>query len=440
MRKRLRYLSLPLLAACGSIAACSSDPDPAPTPPGTALAAQLEKDTGTKWTVFTDPRSREIRFLAPATAVQIDAGSPEQKARAFFGRYAAALHSTASTDELQLVSTAVDARGGTHIRFSHTLPGTRLPVFGSGTTAHFTAAGAVYWLQTDFRADLADLDASAATLTKDMAISKALAHVKATCGASPREPVANDAELGVHSDPERPAALAYRVRVFAQSERCVAPSVFIDAASGKAIEIEERAHAAAATNVHGSRYYRANEGADVKTIDIRSIGTQAAPRYAMVSEDAPGERVITKVFGSESPIETSNPREWDPTPASPQGAAVDAQFYIRLALPFLRQFAGRSEAHNWLPGSPLWLDVHAFVHDNGKSNDFGANATAIYDSDTGRDVVYFGDGNFPAVANALPWSAAYDVVAHELAHLITDHTSALKYEKESARSTSRSPT
>jgi len=47
------------------------------------------------------------------------------------------------------------------------------------------------------------------------------------------------------------------------------------------------------------------------------------------------------------------------------------------------------------------------------------------------DTIHFGDGNFPAVPNALPFSAAYDVVAHELTHLVTAHTSNLKYERES---------
>ena len=77
MRSFRRHVGFPLLATCASIAACSSDPDPVP------LADRLEKDTGTKWTVYTDPRSHEIRFLkafalivAGGTVMKFVAGTP----------------------------------------------------------------------------------------------------------------------------------------------------------------------------------------------------------------------------------------------------------------------------------------------------------------------------------------------------------------------------
>lgn len=64
------------------LAACSSDPD---SPPD--LRNKLQSDTGTEWAVFSDPRSLEVRFLAPVRPVVIGNGSPEEKARAFFERY-----------------------------------------------------------------------------------------------------------------------------------------------------------------------------------------------------------------------------------------------------------------------------------------------------------------------------------------------------------------
>ena len=424
-----RYVGFPLLVACASVVACSTDADPA----APDLAGQLEKDTGMKWTVYTDPRSHEVRFMSPERPVQIGAGTPEEKARAFFARYSAALHTSGKADELRIVSSATDARGGVHIRFEHFLPGTDLPVFASGSTAHFTAEGAVYWLQSDFRADLADVD-GIATVTKETAIAKALAHVKTSCGAVSGEPTAAAADLGVLSDPETHAALAYRVEISAQSEECIAPSVFIDAKSGVALKIEERAHGIDVT-AHGSRFGRLNDAADTKTISVSSVpGGSGSPRFQMITAEDPSTRVLTRGFNqsrrSSRVIESQTLSEWDQSSPA-KGAAVDAHHHAQKALQFLRPFASRFEPHGRAFVMPLSRDLNVYVHDNTKANRFGANAFAEFDAIQKTDNVHFGDGNFPKVPNALPFSAAFDVVTHEVTHLVTEHTSNLKYERES---------
>lgn len=52
MLRMRSFVALPLLAACVTITACSSDPA-APVP----LDEQLESDTGTKWAVYVEPSS-----------------------------------------------------------------------------------------------------------------------------------------------------------------------------------------------------------------------------------------------------------------------------------------------------------------------------------------------------------------------------------------------
>lgn len=417
MRRLRRYLALPLVAALGAIGACSSDPPADPD-----LASQLERDTGMKWNVFVDPRDHEVRFLAPEAPVQIGSGTPEENAREFFTRYGAALHASGKSDELNLVSDVTDPRGGRHIRFEHTLPGTGLPVFHAGTTAHFTADGSVYWMVTDFRADLAGLDPSA-TVTKEAASSIAIAHIKASCGASRSEPVAARTELGVLSDPETPAALVHRVLVSAQTERCIAPSVFVNARTGVVLSVEERSRSLATTEVGGSRFFRTNDSRDKKSINITFSGPRpSVARYSMISEAAPNERVFTHSFGSDSAIETTDATLWDAaSPPRGRGAAVDAHHLVGQGLFFLRSFDSRRAARS--AGAPaLGHDVHVFVHDNSSNN--GAYAHADWDLVNGRDTVSFGDGD-PSVPSELPYAAAYDVVAHELTHLVTKHTSAL---------------
>jgi thermolysin len=419
MQRFRRYAVLSLLASCASAAGCSSDPD-AGAPD---LASRLEQDTGVTWTVYADPRSHEVRFLAPRTPVAIGTGTPEEKARAFFARYRDALHASDRADEVRLVSSATDMRGGIHIRFEHFLPGTSLPVFDVGSTAHFTADGAVYWLETDFRAELPALDAHA-SVTKEAALTAAVAHVQASCGTLASTPTATLAELGVLSDPSLPVTLAYRVPVAVRSTDCVAPQVVVDAKSGLPIRLEEHAHAADA-KAYGSRLYPPGNSDDLKTINVRSKGT-TPPRYEMFSEGEPGRRVVTHDFNSGAIIETADPVVWDAA-ARGAGAGVDAHFHTSIALEFLRRRTGSFMAHGKVQGSPLFLDVQVFVHDNSAGEE---NAGGRFDMVTGQDSVFFGDGGYPAVANQLPLSAAYDVVAHEVAHLVTSHTSQLLYALE----------
>ena len=51
--------------------------------------------------------------------MQLGTGTPEEQARAFFTRYKATLHASGSADEIRIASTAIDPRGGSHIRVEH---------------------------------------------------------------------------------------------------------------------------------------------------------------------------------------------------------------------------------------------------------------------------------------------------------------------------------
>jgi Zn-dependent metalloprotease len=424
MRKSLhRLVALASLVAFAGLAGCSSDPQ-APD-----LSQQLEKDTGASWTVYTDPRSNEVRFLAPKTPVQIGSGSPEENARAFFTRYRDSLHASGRADELQLVGSATDSRGNLHLRFAHFLPGTELPIFGAGSTAHFTPEGAVYWLETDFRADLADLDAHA-SVTKEDAMAAALAHVQAECGVTGAPPVVAATDLGVLSDPETRATLAYRVAVTAPESSCLAPAVLVDATTGAPLKIEEGGHSVQEPTVGGSLFFRVKDFRDVKPISVTQVSGSAS-RFQMVSDDTSNLRVLTRSFATGAIIQTNDIAHWDES-SSAKGAAADAHFHTRKALAFLRPFAANFDAHG-KSGLvfPLSRDVNATVHDQSAANSNGSNAFANIDPVTKGDIIHFGDGNVALHPNELPYSAAYDVVAHELTHLITFRTSNLKYENQS---------
>lgn len=279
MKRNRGYLALPFLAACASFAACSSDPEPSAD-----LGTRLEKDTGVAWTVYVDPRSSEVRFLAPASPVRIGGGTPDENARAFFAHYRESLHASGKPDELRPVSAITDARGGLHLRYEHFLPGTELRVFDSGTTAHFTADGALIWLQTDFHADLESVD-PAPMVPREAAIGTAIAHLQASCGAMTGTPVVGTHELGVLAGEEGKPTLVYRSTLDTKSERCTAPTVFVDARTGAPLRLEERVHDVQGL-VRGSRAQLINEAGDVKTIDVSVDPASKTPKYLMVTETA----------------------------------------------------------------------------------------------------------------------------------------------------------
>lgn len=376
-----------------------------------------------KWVVYTDPRDHEVRFLAPASPVTVGSGSPEEQARAFFTTYKDALHATGAADEIELQSSMTDARGNVHIRFSHRLPGTTLPVFGAGSTAHFTADGSLYWLITDFREGLTKLPSSA-RVAESAAVATATAHASSQCKMT-GAPASAVAQLGVRADPEAEPALVYRIALEPAGGDCIAPAVLVDATTGAPLALEERATSLEPT-VGGSRFYRLNDFRDVKPISVTAAPAQPA-LFQMASDDENSTRVITHAT-SGAVITTSDPAHWDESSPA-KGAAADGHYFTRQALAYLRSFAAGADAHGRAYVYPLALDVHATVHDNSEANSFGYNAYALFDGT--RDTIHFGDGVSASAPNALPFSAAYDVVAHELTHLVTSHTSNLKYERES---------
>ena len=420
--KNIRRLSaLSLLVACGSLAACSSDPAPDPD-----LAARLEADSGVKWTVYRDPDTQEVRFVAPAKPVQIAGATPEDKARGFFTRYGDAFGTKGNEIELSLART--DRRGGKHLRFVHKIAGTDVRALDVGTTAHFTDDGSVTWFEVAFRGDLDKVDAKP-KLAQDEAIGKAIAHVKATCGAIKGDAKSDGVELGASVTQPGPSRLVYRVGVTVASERCGSPAVLVDAKDGSIVALEERQHAIDAT-AGGTRFELVGDAADVKTFSVTSVADASGPRYQMTSDAPARRRVLTKDARNGEVFETRRISQWD-TSSSARGAAVDAHFHTERALVFLRSVgdAQIAEGHRF-PGVPLDLDVNAFVHIvDPKTGGPVFNAFARVEN--GQDTIRFGDGDTNVDPDVLPLSASFDVTAHELTHLITAHTSALKYERES---------
>ena len=104
-----------------------------------------------------------------------------------------------------------------------------------------------------------------------------------------------------------------------------------------------------------------------------------------------------------------------------KGAAVDGHYYASKALEYFKAVHKR----NGLDGKGT--DLVVVVHDPEKNSN-GRNAHYFdYGILFSDDQLHVGDGG----GDWMPLSAAFDVMAHELAHGVTAWTSKLKYENES---------
>ena len=410
-------------AACLDVSACHETPD-APADRESRLAARLQADTGTAWKVYVDPRAGEVRFLAPisAPARGLSGGSAEEKARALFDRYRDDLGKT-DRETIRVRTTTTDAYGNEAVRFDHFLGGTDLPIFDTSSAVEITRDGALVHIEPGFRHDL-DAVATSATVTQSAAEATALTQARAVCALLDSDhAVLKQTTLGVFADPGSSPALAWAVDVRTSFEGCAAPRVFVDATTGAVLKMRETS-AALTDHVGGVRNRMLGDSKDMKDIDVSaSIDLAGTPTWQLVTErHTPTVETYPYEFFQifNSPISTYTRGSWDPLSVHP-GAAVDAHYYATRALDYFQAVHHR----NGLDGNGSVLTV--VVHDpetNSKGRNAHYNDYGIIFTDDRLDI---GDGG----GDWLPLSAGFDILAHELAHGVTAHTSALVYETDS---------
>ena len=426
-----------LLAAACAVPGCSSEAAPADD-----LGVRLESDTGVAWGVVVDPRSHAPRLLSPASPVRLGSGTPEADARAFFERYGQQLG--VAGHELRVHLNETEPGGGTYVRFEHFVPGTNLRVFDVSSMAHFRADGAAYLVQPGFREGLERV-AHEAAISQDEAVRSAITRIASECGVSTGAVPSRAPELGVAADEDAPLTLAYRVRFREVTEACLSPQVDVDATTGAVLRIHAGG-AALRDQAAGSRFYMLNERTDVKPLDItRHSPLFGDDTYTLETEAKP--RVITQSFrerkGSEASgfettgttFEQHGPGNWDSAHPLGPGAAVDAHYHVTQALQYFQQVHGR----RGIDGSNG--DVYVVVHDNlGNNGGDNAHYTTVQTPawiffHITDDQVTVGDGDLwqgpMSARHWMPLSVAFDVMAHEVAHGVTAHSSNLMYERES---------
>ena len=244
---------LAVLIASGYGCGAGKSSDPVVHPGEDPALAKLEADTGVKWSIRRSAGNGEIRTLAPATAVPVGNGTPEQKARQFFARYRDLFHGTGKADELRLAREPdVDRDGTTHVRFEHFLPGTTVPVLDTASSVSFEADGNAYFMQPGFWSGL-DKVPTHASITEREAVDRAVSRAAAQCGADAANVTTNGAQLAVRGDEDHPLLLIWRVPMRPANGSCSAPEALIDATTGEIVSITETAQGVWDTGAKGVR-------------------------------------------------------------------------------------------------------------------------------------------------------------------------------------------
>jgi hypothetical protein len=416
MKKAVLGLGMVGLSVLG--VACSGGTEgPSPLEVGAQdLAARLEAATGVQWQVGVGAKGAEA--LVPRAPVRLSPGSADEQAKAFVRAYGKDLH--LGSAGVTVEPRAATADGVDYVRLAQTLPGTEIVVFDAVTTMSFDAEGRVEAILPSFSEGTEGLGTTP-TLSAAAAQEVAKQVWSKTCEGPVKEVVASEPVLGAATN-QGGLRLAYRLQVGGLETDCAAAQFDIDAATGSVLAVSGTRGAEDVAG--GVRFARGLDPNDKKKL----IVTGALGLNTMVSPSVP---IVTcsSYGGLGVALTSSSPGQWD----DGKGAAVDGYFYAMESLRFFREGLGRNGLDD------RGLGVRIVVHDNSAANDFGRNACF---RNTGKGLflplgflggsvvlpeVHIGDGS----ADRLPYSAGYDLLAHELGHGIVAYSSKLLYQGES---------
>ncbi|ARU60628.1 bacillolysin [Tumebacillus avium] len=286
-----------------------------------------------------------------------------------------------------------DENGTTHTKLNQTING--IEVFGLQMIVH-EANGDVEGVTGDFKALKAD--AATASISDAAAVKAAVAKTGFTGDLS--RP--SQAELMYFPQGDK-AALAYKVNVNYIAEAPGNWTVFVSAVDGSILEAVNHVHSATGVGVRG----------DTKSINTTyKNGTYYMEDRTKYMYSQKGSTINTYTFNNGTSSQyymTDADNTWN---ASTQRAAVDAHYYAGKVYDYYYNSLGRNSYDG---------NGHAIIS--------GVRYSSRYNNAfwEGTQMVY-GDGDG---STFIALSGAYDVVAHELTHAVTEYTSGLVYSYQS---------
>ncbi|ARU60625.1 bacillolysin [Tumebacillus avium] len=300
---------------------------------------------------------------------------------------------TNAKDNFKFKKSHKDENGTTHTKLAQTING--IPVYASEVIVH-EANGDVVGVTGGFQTLSAD--ATAASVSDAAAVKAAVAETGYTGDLS--RP--SKAELMFLPQGDK-AALAYKVNVNYIAEAPGNWTVFVSAVDGSILEATNHVHAGTGTGVLG----------DVKTIQTTLTSGQYyledRSKYMYTQK---GSTIKTYTFNGGTSSQYYMTDADNNYNASNQRAGVDAHYYAGKVYDYYYSSLGR----NSYDGA-------------GKTIISGVNYSSRYNNAfwEGTQMVY-GDGDG---STFIALSGAYDVVAHELTHAVTEYESGLIYQNQS---------
>lgn len=359
---------------------------------GTAGQARLDADRMERVRFHSEYGTSEVmsgRFTVLSGTTKLE------KAYVFLAGRPASFRLADPQNELELLAEKSDALGLTHLRFQQVYEG--LPVWGCQTIVHFEDDSTIYLVggQT-IPSPVLDVVPS---VSEDVAIAAARA---AVADKIPTDDLETMSELIVYPDAGEPR-LARLVTVTSPTRGDVRWRVFVDARTGEVIDAFNDIHFDGPDVGSGPDVLGVNQtfniyqqGGDFKMWDV----TRAA--WIMTYEDL--------YNGGPLSTDPDGDKIWDDDPG--QKAAVSGHVNAALTYDYFLNTFGRN-SYDGL-GSQVTVNVHDPVY----VNNAYWNGSSINFAD--------GDG-----VNYLPFSGSLDVVAHELAHGVTQYTAGLIYRFQS---------
>ncbi|MDM8365776.1 M4 family metallopeptidase [Bacillus thuringiensis] len=298
--------------------------------------------------------------------------------------------------------------GNTIVRFQQMYHS--IPVWGSTQVAHITKEGILTVLSGTV---IPDLDTKLKNKSIQIQSGEAKEIAEKQLGFTPRYDVPPTVELVIYAT-DTQATYAYHVHAGFLSPKPESHDYFIDATTGEIVDKMEILHTLqdSETPTKGTGKSSLGETLPLDLIQSNSLyyfvdKTRGEGIYTYDAENQGDEDDTSTLPGTL--IENKTNQFFDTN----KQAAVDAHVYTGKVYDYYKNILQRNSYDN--KGAKLISTVH-----------FGENFTNAFWSSELKEMVY-GDGD----GSTRPFTAAIDVIGHELTHAVTETTSNLAYKGES---------
>ncbi len=387
---------------------------------GTSAASVLTAGTGTGWVLDYHPVYNTVSFALPrGGAVALPAGSSQTAVLAFLDTYKDVLGMRDPENEFLYARTTTDDLGDENLHFVQQVGG--VTVYGGDWVASVNASGQLESMGGTYVPNLATLDLTA-VLTSDQAAALAATAAATDSNVPPASvQTAASATPFVYVDNQTAAALVFQVSADVDDVRT---EYLVDARTGAIVTslpgnvagIMTYPYGPATTGYgYGAAHYRGGSAGMVAFPTTTGIVGYFTDTYYLQGTSVSGVSISTASVTAPSTIISGTPQVSFVDSSMPQGAAVDGQSTFAQVVDGYNKAFGRRSFDD--ANGPISVRINS--NGSGAVNAFWRGGQAGFvDRLFGMTCVGtfgIGDGN----ASYLPMGAAFDIIAHEYTHAVS---------------------